>query len=309
MRDRALAAAKRLLPYAIAAGIVAWVLRKHSLARIADEMERGDALAVLPAAAGMIVVTWILGATADWVMFAALHGRPGYRDAMRGRAASVVLELLSHSAGKGGYGTWLVRHFGLTLPSTFGLMLYVASAELCSMCMLTFTSVTIAGPDVPDVVRTGSLAVGGTLLAFIVLGPFKLLGDREWQAPWTRVPRSRALLSLGLRMTQHGVGLLCTFAAARLFGLEIPAGVMLSLLPTVAVVGALPVNVGGVGAVQAAWLMFEPWADAETILAFSFLWGLAIGAMVVLRGLPFIGAITAEIREGRAVATRSAEPT
>jgi hypothetical protein len=295
------ATVKRLLPYAVAGLILAWVLRRHSLARIAEEMQRGDALAVLPAAAAMIVVTWLLGTTADWMVFTSLHGEraPGYRDAMRGRAASVILELFSHGAGKGGYGTWLVRRFGLTLPSTVGLMLYVMGAELCSMCIITFVTVTASGVSVPLPVDVAAALIAGVLLSFMLLGPLKLLGDREWQAPWTRLPRRRALLSLGVRLVQHMAGLASTIAATRLFGLEIPADVLLSLLPTVAVVGALPVTVGGVGAVQGAWLMFEPWAEPEAILAFSFLWGLAVATMVILRGLPFVGAVMAEVRAGR----------
>jgi hypothetical protein len=301
MTRRALALLKRIAPYAVAALFLAWVLRKYSIVRIAEEMQRGDAIAVLPAAAAMIFVTWFLGASADFTVFAALHGKPGYRDVMRGRAASVILELFSHGAGKGGYGTWLVRRFGMRLPSTVGLMLYVMAAELCSMCIITFTSISLSGVTVPTAVKLGSATIATVLLSFMLLGPWKLVGDREWQAPWTRLPRRRALFSLGIRLVQHVVGLSSTIAAIRLFGLEIPTEVLLSLLPTIAVVGALPVTVGGVGAVQHAWLMLEPWAKPEAILAFSFLWGLAVGAMVVLRGLPFVGAIVAEIRDGQAL--------
>ena len=40
----------------------------------------------------------------------------------------------------------------------------------------------------------------------------------------------------------------------------------------VSLVGAMPVNVGGFGAVQALWLVFEPWSSGPAILAFNFVW-------------------------------------
>jgi hypothetical protein len=53
-------------------------------------------------------------------------------------------------------------------------------------------------------------------------------------------------------------------------------------------VGALPINVAGFGAVQAAWLVFSPWATGEQLLAFQFLWQLWMLLMVVARGAPFV---------------------
>jgi hypothetical protein len=64
------------------------------------------------------------------------------------------------------------------------------------------------------------------------------------------------------------------------------------------------------GAVQGVWLLaFEPWAPGEKILAFQFLWQLMVGGSIVLRGLPFVRRVVAEIDEGaRAQASATAPP-
>ncbi len=89
--------------------------------------------------------------------------------------------------------------------------------------------------------------------------------------------------------------MLATWGATRAFGLEVPLLVMAVHVPIITLVGALPVNVGGFGAVTAVWLLLTPWAPGEQLLAFQFLWNLMVAAAVVLRGLPFIRGVVREV--------------
>jgi hypothetical protein len=74
---------------------------------------------------------------------------------------------------------------------------------------------------------------------------------------------------------------------------------MTAYMPIVLVVGSLPINVAGIGAVQLAWLKLAPWSTGERVLAFSFVWQLLWGTCVVVRGLPFTRRVVTEIAEGR----------
>ncbi len=71
--------------------------------------------------------------------------------------------------------------------------------------------------------------------------------------------------------------------------------------PIILFVGAMPLNVGGFGAVTAVWLLMTRWAPGEQLLAFQFLWNLMLAGAIVLRGLPFVRGV---VREVDAVATR-----
>jgi hypothetical protein len=56
-------------------------------------------------------------------------------------------------------------------------------------------------------------------------------------------------------------------------------------------------------------LAFERWVPGERIIAFQFLWQLAFGTGVVVRGLPFVRRVVAEIDEGRAAQSQATTST
>ena len=70
-------------------------------------------------------------------------------------------------------------------------------------------------------------------------------------------------------------------------------------MPIILLVGSLPFSVAGFGAAQAAWLLLLPWASGAQILAFQTLWQLFGGAGLLLRGLPFIRTVIADINAGQ----------
>ena len=96
-------------------------------------------------------------------------------------------------------------------------------------------------------------------------------------------------------MAQTAVWVFATWLAMGAFGLDIPLVAVCIYLPVIMFVGALPINVGGFGAVQAAWLLFAEYESAERILAFHFVWTLMVAAAVVLRGLPFVGQVLRDV--------------
>jgi hypothetical protein len=57
----------------------------------------------------------------------------------------------------------------------------------------------------------------------------------------------------------------------------------------------LPLNVGGMGAAQAAWLVFLPWASGEKLLAFQLVWQVFFGLGILVRGTPFVRGVAREI--------------
>jgi hypothetical protein len=180
--------------------------------------------------------------------------------------------------------------------------------ELAAVCIFTTLVIAIGQPDVPGAVFPFAAITSGVLVFLILISPFQRPARRIFDFfdrftvfhPWTRGSRSLGLAQLGVRLVQSLVATLGTILAAYAFGLSIPVGVMMAYLPIIGLVNAMPVNVAGIGAVQGAWLLLEPWAPGEQILAFAVLWTLAAGGAIVLRGLPFVRRVTAEIREGTA---------
>jgi hypothetical protein len=86
--------------------------------------------------------------------------------------------------------------------------------------------------------------------------------------------------------------------AMRVFGLQVPAAAAAMYMPMILLVASLPVNVAGLGAAQAAWLLFLPWASGAQLLAFQALWHVMSGVGILVRGLPFVRRVVREVEEG-----------
>lgn len=293
----------RLAPYVIAGVAITLVLRKYSIDSIRTEMSRGTTWPLIPIAVATFVLTLVIMTVADRMVCKHILGGPRALDILRARAATVLLHIIHYTAGQGAYAIWIARKTGASAGVAGGVILYIMAGELASVCLFTTLAIVIADPAIPGPVLPFVAITAGVLGLLILIGPFRLplskLADRlAIFRPWTRGSRRWGLAQIGVRLIQNTLATLGTIWAARAFGLDIPAGVLFAFLPIIGLVNAMPVNIAGIGAVQAAWLLLEPWAPGEQILAFSVIWSLVAGAVLVLRGLPFVRGVTSEIRRG-----------
>jgi hypothetical protein len=291
----------RYLPYLVTVIVVAFILKQYSIESIVAEIEKGNALPMVPIAIVTYIASLLFVGLADRIVVSAEapEAAPGYPGMLRGKAAAVVLHIVHYALGQGAYGTWIARRTGIGVARTGGLMLYIIAAELCSVCLYAALVILIARPAVPATLLYVVLGVSGVLIGYILISHFRQSPFRIF-ATWHRVGPKRGLLQLLERLCQHATTTTGTWCAAQAFGLDIPLSVMLSYLPVILVVASLPVNVAGFGAVQGAWLLLAPWAPGERILAFSVLWQAFSAAALVLRGLPFLNGVMRDIRVGKA---------
>jgi len=289
-------------PYVVAALVITFILRRYSISDIQHEMAKGNALPLVPIALVTYVMSLLFVAAADRVVLAGQLGAavPGYFAIARGKAASVLMHIVHYALGQGAYGTWIARKSGLTLGRAGGLLVYIIASELCSVCLYAGLVISIFRPAVPPAVLPTVLGIAATLMALVVILPSTRLERFALLETWSKVGRKRGLAQLGIRLFQHTTTSTGTWLAARYFGLDIPLAVMLSYMPVILVVGSLPINVAGFGAVQGAWLLLEPWAPGERILAFSVVWQAISALALIVRGLPFLKSVLADIREGGA---------
>jgi hypothetical protein len=286
----------------ITIAVIAILLTKYSLAQIVEEMARGNALAMTPVAAGLAVVSLLNVALADHVVLHGILGRPGYLAVVRAKAASSLLDLLGYAVGHGSYAVWMARRGGTDALTAAGIMLYVMATDLASVCVVASIAVWSGSVDVPATIRIGAPAVAALLVFFKVVGPLQPLRDRSPRVfhPWSGLPRAHAFGQLALRVLNIYFIVVAVWLAMTVFGLPVPLWAVAVYFPVVLLVGSLPINVAGFGAVSAAWLLFEPWASGEQILAFQLLWTVFIGAAIFLRGLPFVRRMVRDIDAGAA---------
>ncbi len=291
-----------LAPYAIAALVIVFISRQYSITAIRAEMAKGEWLPLIPLAFVTYVASLAWVAAADRTVLRGLLAEdltPSYLAVAKGKAAAVVLHIVHYALGQGVYATWMARRTRLNLGQAGGLIFYIILAELGSVCLYAALVIGIGRPDVPSAVFPLVLGVALAVIAAVVFLPATRSERFGFLQIWVKVGRARGLAQLGIRVGQHATTTTATWLAARWFGMDMPLAVMLSYLPVILVVGSLPINVAGFGAVQGAWLLLSPWAPAERILAFSVVWQAASALALVARGLPFLRGVLADIREGK----------
>lgn len=223
-----------------------------------------------------------------------------------------LIAAVSYGIGQGGYGLWIARVSRSPLTKSIGLIAYIMLSDLIVVCALG--AVALAGSELrvgPDLAWVGRLAPVAALglLALGLLGPRilpRLVGSGRFASlvsPWSEVGSASFVASLAVRLVNILLAIGVTWAAARAFGIDAPAGAFLSFLPIIYLVSALPINVGPFGAVQFAWLyFFEPYGEGEQILAFQVVFSTMLTVGWALRGLPFVSSVAREIELGGAEA-------
>ena len=304
-REPAARRARRVIswvaPYVVGGLVITFILRRYSISEIYGEMQRGNAWPLVPIALVTYVVSLLFVAAADRVVLRGLLGEdiPSYFAVARGKAASVLLHIVHYALGQGAYGTWIARRTGLGLGRAGGLLFYIVAAELASVAVYAGGVILLLRPAVPAAVLPLVLGIAGALVGFLLLVPDTRLERVALLETWGKVGRLRGLAQLGIRLFQHTTTTTGSWLAARAFGLDIPLEVMLAYMPVILVVGSLPINVAGFGAVQGAWLLLSPWASGERILAFSVVWQAFSALALIVRGAPFLPGVMADIRAGR----------
>lgn len=296
---------RRLAPWVITAAVVTAILLKYPISRIVEEMQRPNAWRMFPVAALATLALWFTATASDFALLRPQTTGLRFVRLLRGKAGVSVLNALGMALNYGGFALWLTRALGLRWTSAVGSVMMISCGDLAGVSLIAVAALVFGGDALPDGMRDSlwsvapAVAVVATGLLFI---PRFGDGVRPVLDPWRRVSRLHRLASLGARFATISVLIVATWAASRAFGLPVPLGAWASFLPVLLVIGSMPVNVGGFGPVQAAWLvLLGPWASGPEILAFQFLWHLAMVTALFLRGAPFIRDVVADVARKPAV--------
>lgn len=280
----------RLAPWAIALAMTALVLREHSYREIIDHMREGDALAMIPHALLGPLIYLAVVTFADRFVLRVLQPTISYFDVFRGKGATAGLAAVSYVLGGGAYAVWIAKKTGRNAKEVSAALLFILASDLTAVCTLATVAMFATDTKLPDELRVAAPILACFWPLVIAIGPRKFL------LPWPEVPRRDAYLQIAIRCVAVAVSSLAAWTAARSFGLALPFGATAVHMPIILLIQAMPVNVGGFGAVQGLWLLFfAPFVGGPQILAFQILWQLMLSISMVLRGLPFMPRVTEEI--------------
>jgi hypothetical protein len=236
------------------------------------------------------------------------HGAVPYRDLLPVRAASYVVGFFNTNLGRGAMAAYLCRRLGapfLELGSTVIFLVLTEYTQLVLWAMLGLIGLRAE-------VTTSLLAVAGIVAVFWVVfflytklhvtptGALRwLFAPRDWS-----ILRTFRMATLGryfaiviVRAPMFFVSLCLHYYAAHAFGIYIPFSQMLTFLPVIFMLAALPVTVAHLGTTQAAWIFFfNQYAAVPRLLAFSLATHLVFASTRALLGVIWLPAAYFDLR-------------
>jgi hypothetical protein len=298
---------RRVAPIVLTAAVLALIARRIPMDRLVAALRDANYAAFLAVMIPNTIVyfcwdTLILRTVLGW-----FHGDVPYRELLPVRAASYVVGFFNTNAGRGVLAAYLWRRLDAPFLELGGTVIFLVLTEYTQLVLWAMLGMLGFRTDVRSGLLPIAAAVAVFWLAFFAytrlhVTPGRalrwLVAPREWLVLRTfrRASALRYAEIVLLRAPMFLVSLGAHYYGAHAFGIHIPFGQMLTFLPVIFMVAALPVTVAHLGTTQAAWLLFfGGFASAPRLLAFSLVAHLTFAATRALLGLVWLPAAYGEL--------------
>jgi uncharacterized membrane protein YbhN (UPF0104 family) len=286
---------QRALPPIVSLGLLAWLLASFDLRAIVGALDARVGLVLPPCVLLWGTTTLALEALSIHRMVPAPPASFTIWTAARIKCASYLLGIIHLALGGAGLTVLLRRATGVTLGRAAGVVVLIMLTDLVvtlSFGVLGAAYSTTAAEALP-VGLLASLA-GGIVLAVALLrapgsmGPIERIRSLSVFVALRETPLARLLELLLLRCVFVACFLAIGGAAFVAFDIPAPIPRIIVGMAILAVVGALPIAVSGLGTGQvAAVYLFRDLAPPETIIAMSLVLSFSLTSLRLLMGLTF----------------------
>ncbi|MBN4050448.1 flippase-like domain-containing protein [Desulfobulbus sp. AH-315-M07] len=254
---------RQLLPFALGAGLVGWVLSRVDWQAFVFHLAAVNYVAFL----SFVVVFVFALLTADVV--ASLHiyrrfvSRMSFTDLFVVRAASYLPSLLNHHVGQAWLTYLLSKVYGMSLKRVAGATLLIYVTWGGCMILLAVVGLTVAGFGGPWMVAP--LGAGLLYLLLLWRKP-QALAKRAVLEPLFEAGVGGHLRAMAMRVPHIVVLFLGTWLPFLFFDIDIPIEAALTYVPALMVAVTLPLTPMGVGTrdALAAQFFLDYVAGADT---------------------------------------------
>src|SRR5262245_60055196 len=246
-RARSPAFVRPIVSVLLTAAIFALILRRVPLSALASALrdaDRGRFLALMVPNT-LFYFAWdtlVLAVTVRW-----FHGPVRYRELLPVRAASYVVGFFNTNLGRGAMAGYLSRRLHAPFLELGSTVLFLVLTEYTQLVLWAMFGLL----GLREEVSRSLLAVAAAVALFWVLVRW-LIAPRGWSISRTfRLATPKRYIAIVLlRAPMFLVSLVLHYHAAHAFGIHIPFGQMLTFLPVIFMVAALPVTVAHLGSTQ-----------------------------------------------------------
>lgn len=286
---------QRGLPAVVSLGALAWLLSTFDLRSLVAALDARVARVMLPALVLYGAATLLIEALSIRRLLEAPPPSFTIWMAARIKCASYLLAVINYTLGGAGLAVLLRQRTGLSLGESAGVVLLVALTDLGITLTFGTLGIVFAQAGV-SVLLVGCFAViaAGIVFGVVILrapgslGPIERIRSLAVFATLRRTPLARLLELVLLRCLFSACFISIAGAAFFAFGVEIGVPRLVGGMMALAIVGALPIAVSGLGTGQvAAVYLFRDLAPAETILAMSLVLSFGLLSLRALMGSVF----------------------
>ena len=275
-RSRALAAGRRILPWAVGAAILVVVVLRVPFEAFRAAIGHGPHVTLATVDFVVVVVTLGTDSVATWLGLLALRLRRPLAHVAAVRGATFVLFLLNYALGQGGFGYYLHRT-GTPARRAVGATLFLIGTNLATLLLVTSIACAAHGDDASMgwFLPAGCAALAAYLVVIGIAPDF--VRRRAVFAPLFDAGLRGHAIAMASRLPHVLVMSLGIWWAMRAWGIEVPFVAGLTTMPIVVIAAALPIAPAGLGTTQAALVyLFSDFATGATadernavVLAFS----------------------------------------
>jgi len=290
----------RLAAGLMTVAVLAFIARRTPVAQVAEAVHDADyatflALMIPNTLFYFCWDTLILKAVIGW-----FHGEVSYGSLLPIRAASYVVGFFNTNAARGALAAYLWRRLDAPFLELTSTVIFLVLTEYTQLVLWAMLGILGFRREITAGLLPVAAAAAVFWILFFAYARLHITAGRALR--WLFAPREWALFRTFRRatMARYGqvvllrapmflVSLLAHYYGAHTFGIHVPFGQMLTFLPVIFMVAALPVTIAHLGTTQAAWLVFfGRYAPAPRLLAFSLAAHLTFSLTRSLLGLAWL---------------------
>jgi hypothetical protein len=260
-RLSAIAIAKKIGPYFIAALALGWVLRSTDQKKLMEALHHAPMGLFVAMSAVMLVLNCAADTFAMSAVFRRFGCRVPYPDLYLVRASTYLLAVVNYHVGQAAIVGYLYRVQRVPLLRASGWILFIIGINVGTLFLLASAGATRTTGQLA-ILHWIPLACGVGIVVYAALLTWKprLLAERALFKPLFEMGIPGHIWGVLVRLPHVGVLLVWHFASLRMFGVQVTPGAALLYLPAYFAVSSLPINVNGLGVAQmVAVFFFSPY--------------------------------------------------
>jgi hypothetical protein len=225
-----------------------------------------------------------------------------YRDILPIRASAYILSLFNTQLGQGGVAVYLHKRHHLPFWQVTSTVVFIAFVEMYQLAFYSFIGALTTWE------RRAPWTVYGVMAAYLVFhlwwfsrphtGRAAVITDSAIFAAFRKAKPRHYLALLALKTPNVLAAVVTHWLALPLFGLHVPFLALLTYLPIIFFVAALPIAAAHLGPSQLAWQYFlSDYANGADLVAYSLAAHLTFMLMNALIGVLFLRRAARELAD------------